>query len=324
MSSNIFGYSGASVGGFDLNSALKKYVTLATGQTITGQKTFTAPIFAEDEDAAMQMILTASAPAGFENPMVADRDAVIAGHTLDPDDSAALVLTVNSQTNSGIKINPNSIIMGAGGTSVTPTSYLEVATTGSIRCVGPEPAYTDESVRIATTQWVQNVMRLSVPTGTVSIYGGSTAPSGYVLCNGALYSQSNVLYSPLYAVIGYTYTFNPIFPNFAVPDLRGIFPNMPGTNSQNPYPGVVIVGPTALGQHQIQSTVFVDHKHTTNYPSGTNGAAGPSNYDSFYTSGSSAQTASSSFANNITTPAYTTLNDQVRPYTLGVNYIIKL
>src|SRR5437868_12504805 len=41
------------------------------------------------------------------------------------------------------------------------------------------------------------------PTGTLLPYAGATAPTGYLLCNGA--AVSRITYAVLYAVIGTTY-----------------------------------------------------------------------------------------------------------------------
>lgn len=60
----------------------------------------------------------------------------------------------------------------------------------------------------------------AAPTGTVTAFAGSTAPTGYVLCDGSEYSESTE--SSLFAVIGSTYnTGGETANHFRVPDLRG-------------------------------------------------------------------------------------------------------
>jgi microcystin-dependent protein len=64
-----------------------------------------------------------------------------------------------------------------------------------------------------------------VPTGAIVPFAANSAPSGWVLCNGALYGRTALDPSPqpnLFGVIGTTYGFTTIS-NFAVPDLRGVF-----------------------------------------------------------------------------------------------------
>jgi microcystin-dependent protein len=64
------------------------------------------------------------------------------------------------------------------------------------------------------------------PTGTVTAFAGSAAPSGWVLCNGALYGRTALDPSPqtaLFGVIGTTYGSGDGLTTFNVPDLRGMF-----------------------------------------------------------------------------------------------------
>ena len=58
-----------------------------------------------------------------------------------------------------------------------------------------------------------------VPTGTVQWFAGSSAPTGWLVCDGA--SKSTSTFSALFAVIGTTYGGSGS--NFNVPDLRGEF-----------------------------------------------------------------------------------------------------
>jgi microcystin-dependent protein len=57
----------------------------------------------------------------------------------------------------------------------------------------------------------------NVPIGAILPFGGSTPPSGYLLCDGTSYAAS--AYPQLSAVIGYT--FGGSGANFNVPDCRG-------------------------------------------------------------------------------------------------------
>lgn len=59
----------------------------------------------------------------------------------------------------------------------------------------------------------------SIPPGTVFDYAGSSAPTGYLLCNGA--AVSRVTYSGLFAIIGTTWGSGDGSTTFNVPDLRG-------------------------------------------------------------------------------------------------------
>jgi len=63
-----------------------------------------------------------------------------------------------------------------------------------------------------------------LPAGMVSFFGASTAPAGWLICNGASYSRT--VYARLFAVIGTTYNYvasSTPATEFRVPDLRGEF-----------------------------------------------------------------------------------------------------
>lgn len=62
----------------------------------------------------------------------------------------------------------------------------------------------------------------STPTGTVSMFAGSTAPSGWLLCQGQAVSRTT--YSALFAVIGTTYGSGNGSTTFNIPNLQGRFP----------------------------------------------------------------------------------------------------
>lgn len=62
----------------------------------------------------------------------------------------------------------------------------------------------------------------SVPIGTVVMYGGATAPTGWVLCDGTAYSRT-VIYANLFAVLSTTYGTGDGSTTFNVPDARGVF-----------------------------------------------------------------------------------------------------
>lgn len=83
-----------------------------------------------------------------------------------------------------------------------------------------------------------------VPAGTILPFGGATAPSGWLLCDGSSVSQSS--YPALYAAIGVLWG-NPGGGSFNLPDGRGAFFRGAGTSG-------VHVGPATVGSVQSQAT----------------------------------------------------------------------
>jgi microcystin-dependent protein len=63
---------------------------------------------------------------------------------------------------------------------------------------------------------------VAVPVGLISAYGASTAPAGWVLCNGAAISRST--YAALFAIVGTTFGVGDGSTTFNVPDLRDRVP----------------------------------------------------------------------------------------------------
>lgn len=61
-----------------------------------------------------------------------------------------------------------------------------------------------------------------IPAGFISLFGGESAPEGYLLCRGQ--EVSRTVYSELYAAIGVTYGKGNDSTTFNVPDLRGRVP----------------------------------------------------------------------------------------------------
>jgi microcystin-dependent protein len=58
-----------------------------------------------------------------------------------------------------------------------------------------------------------------LPVGSVSMFAGSSAPTGWLLCNGAAVSRTT--FSALFAIIGTTYGAGNGSTTFNVPDMRG-------------------------------------------------------------------------------------------------------
>lgn len=72
-----------------------------------------------------------------------------------------------------------------------------------------------------------SVSSLGTPPGVIFPYAGSSAPGGFLMCNGQAVSRTT--YATLYSVIGTTYGAGNGSTTFNVPDLRGRVPA--GTNS---------------------------------------------------------------------------------------------
>jgi microcystin-dependent protein len=96
---------------------------------------------------------------------------------------------------------------------------------------------------INTIQWVPAAPNVntasSTPTGAIMDFAGSTAPVGWLICNGAVLSRNT--FPNLFGVIGTAYGAGDGATTFALPDLRGRVIAMLDTA------GTVLPGYTTMG-----------------------------------------------------------------------------
>ena len=105
----------------------------------------------------------------------------------------------------------------------------------------------------------------AVPSGTIVAYGGTTAPAGWVFCDGTSYSGTNATYAALYAALGTAYGGQTTTMAFNVPDLRGRFVRGADDGSgHDPDAASRIAsaaGGNALGVGSLEDAAFASHNH---------------------------------------------------------------
>lgn len=86
--------------------------------------------------------------------------------------------------------------------------------------VAPTPTAGDDSTKIATTEFVNDAITTAikpvVPVGTILEFGGSTAPTGFLLCDGSAVSRTT--YADLFTAIGTSYGPGDGVTTFNLPD----------------------------------------------------------------------------------------------------------
>jgi microcystin-dependent protein len=97
-------------------------------------------------------------------------------------------------------------------------------------------------------------VNLAVPAGIINQYGGSVAPSGYLMCSGQ--SVSTTEYPALFQVIGYTYGGSGS--SFNVPNLQNRVPVGLGTETEFDTLGETGGSKT----HQLSINEMPSHTHT--------------------------------------------------------------
>lgn len=151
------------------------------------------------------------------------------------------------------------------------------------------------------------------PLGTINAFGGTTAPEGWLLCQGQAISRTE--YADLFAVIGTNFGSGDGSTTFNLPDLRGEFLRGAGTNSHSDQGNG-----GAVGEHQ-NATV---HMHNYNIANSTTNWMTPNTNDRnidasvFNTMYSNISAGSEVQSATVNGARYT-----ARPTNTSVNYIMK-
>lgn len=88
------------------------------------------------------------------------------------------------------------------------------------RVTGTAPG--DLITQSALDEAVADGIAAALPAGTITMWGGTVAPTGWLECNGAAVSRAT--YSALFTKIGITWGEGNTTTTFNVPDMRGVFP----------------------------------------------------------------------------------------------------
>lgn len=108
-----------------------------------------------------------------------------------------------------------------------------------------------------------------VPTGAVLPYAASSAPTGYLLCNGAAVSRTT--YGTLFALISTTYGIGDGTTTFNVPDMRA---NVPAGYKSGDANFGTLGGAVGEAAHTLTNNEMPAHTHPGTYNSTAGGGGG--------------------------------------------------
>ena len=202
-----------------------------------------------------------------------------------------------------------------GNLVVTGTTSL---TTGSISGVmtAPTAAAGTNTTQLATTAFVtQN----AVLTGSIQMWSTSTAPTGYLLCNGA--GISTTTYAALFAVIGYS--FGGSGGTFSLPNYIDRMPigsgNLYGMGDTGGSKDAIVVSHT----HTATSVVAdPGHVHSYNYSNGSVSTGGTGSLLQVGSENTNTSSTGITVATSNSTTGVSGTNANLPPY-LGIQFIIK-
>jgi hypothetical protein len=161
------------------------------------------------------------------------------------------------------------------------------------------------------------------PSGTIMAFAGDTAPTGWLLCNGATVSRST--YSNLYSVVGNRFGSGDNTSTFHLPDFRGRFlrgrdgnagrdPDRASRTAMNPGGATGdAVGSTQGDQFRSHTHPYLDIYFSENGGNGT----------SYVNAKGSGDSDSDNEPWEISRTSSATGGNETRPLNANVNYIIK-
>ena len=125
------------------------------------------------------------------------------------------VQSVNDLSNLDI-VDGNLIVTGDGNLFIDYNNQ-RIAVGGT-----PDIEMSDTSINPVQNKVVKEYVDNFIPKGVINTYAGSTAPNGWLICDGSAISRST--YSDLFNVIGTTYGTGDGDTTFNLPNLKGKIP----------------------------------------------------------------------------------------------------
>ena len=240
--------------------------------------------------------------------------------------TARMVISADG-TNSTIDVKADrNLVIKTNATTILTVNDADVTATVPVVL----PAAPTTTLQAATKGYVDGLT--GAPAGIISAFAGSSAPTGWLACNGAPISRTT--YATLFAAIGTTWGPGDGVNTFNLPDLRGMFLRGTGTNGTGSSSGTV--GPavgtynadTYLNHNHTASSSVSDPGHAHGYTAPTSGAVAVSGgglpINNTGTTGATTGGAGTGISVSTSVATSTTGGTETRPRNYGILYIIKI
>lgn len=188
---------------------------------------------------------------------------------------------------------------------------------------------TDLATRLAVQMSAAGII---VPIGTIDMYGGASAPTGWLLCDGTAVNRTT--YVDLFGVIGTSYGTGDGSTTFNLPDMRGRVPAGVGTGSGGgtsgtglPSGGSALTAVSRGTWKGTENAVNISHTHTLTDPGHLHTytdatAGGGITTNSGAANGATANTSSNTTGITISTDGVSGTGLNIQPV-MGVQFKIK-
>lgn len=208
------------------------------------------------------------------NQATALRASVITDDDADLDTAVGVEVTIDNESTGtitdavGVQVNDilsgtNKYAIRTGAGAVRFGDFVEVKRTA----VPGTPAtdyiriYPKSDGKLYAKNWSGvefDLTSLGSPAGALMMYGGASAPSGWLLCNGQAVSRTT--YADLFAAIGTTYGVGNGSTTFNLPDLRGRTPI--GVGQGTGLTNRNLAQQLGTETHQLTVNEMPSHTHT--------------------------------------------------------------
>ncbi len=155
--------------------------------------------------------------------------------------------------------------------------------------------------------------------GMIEMYGGATAPSGWLLCDGT--AKSRTQFAKLFAVIGTTFGAGDGTTTFNLPDLRNNFPVGAGSTYGVNSKGGTTTHQHTTGDHVLKVSEIPAHAHSFSYAQYNRSSAAPSATASALQYTGATKTTDNTGGGGAHNHGNTGYGNNLPPY-IGLNFII--